>query len=1131
MRALLCLLLFIPIIGWSQIQDDFSDGNFSQNPEWTGDVSLFKINSSFQLQLNQLNPRTDLADTSYLATFLGINDSLQWMFDIRLGFSPSDNNNARVYLLSDQNNIKLPLTGYYLQFGEAGGEDALELFYQNGTTTQSVCRGTNGTVAAAFDSKIKVTYKQGLWTVYADWNKTGTYQQECSGQSQNTISNPYFGFFCKYTSSNATKFYFDNIDVNYIYQDQTPAELVSAELVSPTEVKIFFNESITTESAENTANYTLSPNQTHPSQAVQNTQNPAEVLLTFSEDFYMNDELNITAENISDLAGNIQTSTSASFIYSRAQYGEISINEIMADPTPVVGLPDAEYLEIYNHSTHHMDLNNWVLKIGDTEKVFPNITLNDGEYLILGSTSNTSLLSPYGTTLGFDSFVLTNGGQSLTLIDNYGQIIDEVSYSDTWYTDSAKSEGGWSLEKIDPFNACLGQDNWTASINTTGGTPGTQNSVFSDTFVMPEVSSFSVISDSSLRIVFNQKMNEQDLLFTENYTVNEGVGNPATIQIIDDNRTVELVFNTHFALGTAYQLSLSSGFSNCVWQSLSGNVVFDFELPKEADFGDVIINEIMADPTPVQELPDAEYLELYNQTPYPILLNGWTLYYGSSRFVFTDYTLPANGYLLLTHPDKVAALSAYGNVLPLTSFGLSNAGATLVIKNQNQQIIHYIAYDDTWYNDDFKAEGGWSLEMISHDYFCEQKINWSASEDSRGGTPGSANSLSSLQPDYQLPYLKSIEVLSTNDLKLSFSKNMDSTALANTQNYSVDNGIGSPASIQITAPDYTLAQLHFNSSFSESEWYTLSMETDLTDCGGSSLENDTKQFAIPQQAESGDIVINEVLFDAALSNGEYVELYNRSNKVIDTRKLLFSRVLINTPDTTLYSLQPDAGQLFPEEYLLLCENKEAVLAIYQAGNPNQIYANSDFPLLPNTEGNLQLTLAANPHIIIDAFSYSEDMQDPLMSNTQGVALERLSPDEATNDANNWQSASSSVNYGTPTYQNSQYQPQQIAEDVFEITPEIFSPDLDGFDDVLNINYRFSESGYTLNLLIYNARGQQVKHLVKNEWMGAEGQIFWDGTTDTNEKAPMGIYILYFEYFDLNGKVEHAKKTCVLGGKL
>jgi hypothetical protein len=56
-------------------------------------------------------------------------------------------------------------------------------------------------------------------------------------------------------------------------------------------------------------------------------------------------------------------------------------------------------------------------------------------------------------------------------------------------------------------------------------------------------------------------------------------------------------------------------------------------------------------------------------------------------------------------------------------------------------------------------------------------------------------------------------------------------------------------------------------------------------------------------------------------------------------------------------------------------------------------------------------------------------------------------------------------------------------------------------------------------------------LVNNELLGTEGTISWDGFTDDNQKANIGIYIIFIEVFDVDGKVKNYKETAVLGGNL
>ncbi len=50
----------------------------------------------------------------------------------------------------------------------------------------------------------------------------------------------------------------------------------------------------------------------------------------------------------------------------------------------------------------------------------------------------------------------------------------------------------------------------------------------------------------------------------------------------------------------------------------------------------------------------------------------------------------------------------------------------------------------------------------------------------------------------------------------------------------------------------------------------------------------------------------------------------------------------------------------------------------------------------------------------DHFAYREQMHFDLLKDKEGVSLERLSPDGASDDPRNWHSAASAVGYATPT---------------------------------------------------------------------------------------------------------------------
>ncbi|MDN5350974.1 MAG: hypothetical protein PWQ54_2370, partial [Bacteroidales bacterium] len=184
----------------AQLSDDFSDGDFTTNPAWEGTTTLFLVNDDFQLQLNATE-----AGTAWLSTPYTGSETMEWRFYIRLAFSPSGNNFARVALSANQNDLSADYNGYYLQFGEAGGEDAIELFLQQEGTTTSIMRGSTGLVASSFALWVKVIRSaQGDWQLLIDPEGSGIYSLEASGQDNSMSPGGWFGFFAQYTVSNST---------------------------------------------------------------------------------------------------------------------------------------------------------------------------------------------------------------------------------------------------------------------------------------------------------------------------------------------------------------------------------------------------------------------------------------------------------------------------------------------------------------------------------------------------------------------------------------------------------------------------------------------------------------------------------------------------------------------------------------------------------------------------------------------------------------------------------------------------------------------------------------------------------------------------------------------------------------
>ena len=155
----------------------------------------------------------------------------------------------------------------------------------------------------------------------------------------------------------------------------------------------------------------------------------------------------------------------------------------------------------------------------------------------------------------------------------------------------------------------------------------------------------------------------------------------------------------------------------------------------------------------------------------------------------------------------------------------------------------------------------------------------------------------------------------------------------------------------------------------------------------------------------------------------------------------------------------------------------------------------------------------------------------LINDVEGVSLERINASLNTNDASNWHSAAESVGWGTPGLENSQNFSGSISDLFFNVETPVFSPDNDGFEDVAIFSYEMSSPGYVANLLVYDHSGRLINRVLENELLSSSGSTSWDGTMENGEKARIGIYLIYFEVFDLDGNVYPVKKTITLKGRL
>jgi hypothetical protein len=552
-------------------------------------------------------------------------------------------------------------------------------------------------------------------------------------------------------------------------------------------------------------------------------------------------------------------------------------------------------------------------------------------------------------------------------------------------------------------------------------------------------------------------------------------------------------------------------------------------LAQPASRYDVLITEIMADPDPVVLLPNAEYIELKNRSNKPVNLQGWRITTATSRSgALPNFLLQPDSFVIVTTASQQAALAPFGTTISVPSFpALVNTGTTLTLLSAENKVIHAIAYTDDWYGDKTKAKGGYSLEMIDATNPCTGAANWGASKNGRGGTPGKTNSIAGDNKDETPPALLNALVINDTTLVINFSEPLDSSKAVAFANYRLQPDI-EITGVKALNPLLNSVELKLATAIDSSLVYTLTV-VQVADCSGNLLGIRNKvPIGQPQPAQAGDLIINEILFNPRPAGSDYIELYNRSQKVIDLSQLQLANRAASGQLASLRKTFENPFYLFPGEYLVLTEDALILPKQYFVPNIDAVLQVAALPSMPDAEGSV--VLLNNQLTIIDEVSYHKDWHHPLIADAEGVSLERIDMNAPAQQKSNWHSAASDVGYGTPGYKNSQYQPG-LSNVFINIRPKTFSPDGDGYDDVTTIEYSIAESGFVANVYIYDAGGRQVRHLVKNGLAAPQGQWQWNGKNDNNQMLPVGTYVIVVEMFDAKGKKLFFKNPMVLARRI
>jgi len=626
--------------------------------------------------------------------------------------------------------------------------------------------------------------------------------------------------------------------------------------------------------------------------------------------------------------------------------------------------------------------------------------------------------------------------------------------------------------------------------------------------IAPKLMSVTRIDSTSISVEFGT--NETLGINTQQFEILPLASNPSSI--IQSENLVYLDFENSFPINEEFQLHILE-ITDSVGNYMNDTLI-DFYWQKHQTF-DIVLNELMVDSEPIVQLEKTEYIELYNRAVYTVSVHNWVLVIGDKEYKLDSIQIAANDYLIL-HNENDSLLFEELNSNHISFSSLNNKEGYIGLFDSTYHLIHEVYYHENWYKDPNKENGGWSLEMIDCNNYCSGEENWTACENTIGGSPGILNSVIRENPDTISPFLKNIRILNENEIQLNWSETLYDSTLYFFNSYEFSHGIV-PQSIHHFMDKTNILffeEINTNIGY----WLYLG---NLKDCQGNQ-NYITTDFVLGIWPEENQIIINEILFNPKTGGYDYVELYNNSEQFIDLSKLLvgnYDSVLESIANTE--TISESIYTIPPKSYIVLCEDTTWLSTNYFREQGSVYIETNQLPSFSNTDGTVAISDIA--YQLIDVVTYTEEQHFPLLEDVDGVALERLNP-----ESTQWFSAASTDNYGTPGRVNSQFIYEPKSNSVVSVKPEIFSPNNDGLKDFTRINLML-ERAAKASIYIYNKQGIMVKLVCTNELVNANANWVWNGLDSDSYRLPIGVYILVVEMIDGDGKVEVLKEPIVISG--
>ncbi len=480
-------------------------------------------------------------------------------------------------------------------------------------------------------------------------------------------------------------------------------------------------------------------------------KNDSLVYLTFEKKLTQGEKYALSVKQLADLSGNFLNDTLVQFIFhdpTHIPWKGLVINEIMPAPKADQDLPNVEYVELFHAGEYPYRMQNISFSNSRVQVKLSEYWLLPGKYLLLVPQNQGSVFKDSGLVLEVASWpTLLNSGDRIQIATDRGEAIDGLSYLTSSWGGSQFAGGGYSLEVVNPFYACEQSELLRASEDPLRGTPGRVNSVFdsSPDREAPNLEELYFINSRQVLIGFSEPIFPD---FTSSNLFFNPLLEVENLEFIAP-KSIRVNLKTEAQLNLIYQLTIN-GIKDCSGNEFVQKNPIGIVLPKPAQKGDLIINELLFNP----KTGSPKFVELYNRTDSYLEIGNWKIGNlnelgepAQLRLLSSNrLQIPPGGFLAVTTSVErlkldypLSASGGFHLLASLPSYPITAGNVVLV--DAVGSVAEILSYTKEMHHPLLRDPKGVSLERISSENPATNSSNWQSAGATVGyATPGMKNS-------------------------------------------------------------------------------------------------------------------------------------------------------------------------------------------------------------------------------------------------------------------------------------------------------------------------------------------------------------------------------------------------------